>query len=149
MDRIGWYMYNHENSGALRREHQARPGGRDVAHAAVAKAAKLAGRDAPDEPNATGIAVHYAFGILPGALYAAARKSVPALRTGNGALYGVALFILLDETIAPALGIASGPTRYPWQAHLRGLVAHLALGVATETVLKSGDRRRNSKATVN
>ncbi len=45
-----------------------------------------------------------------------------------------------DEVLAPALGLASGAARYPWQAHARGLVGHLVLGAATDTVLDVLDR---------
>ncbi len=39
-------------------------------------------------------------------------------------------------------GLASGPTAYPWQAHARGLVAHLVLGATTDAVLGAADRIR-------
>lgn len=143
MDRVGWFLYNHEDPAALEREHQARAGGKDVAHAAIEKAAAMTGIDLPTgEPNSAGIAMHYALGVLPGALYGAARHEVPALRASYGALYGFGLFALMDETVAPALGIAAGPTHYPWQAHERGLVSHIVLGIATETVLRVSDRVR-------
>ncbi|MBG6219000.1 hypothetical protein IWX75_003488 [Arthrobacter sp. CAN_A6] len=143
MDRVGWFLYNHEDPAALEREHQARTGGKDVAHAAIEKAADMTGINLPTgEPNPAGIAMHYALGVLPGALYGAARHKVPALRAGNGALYGCGLFALMDETVDPALGIAAGPTHYPWQAHVRGLVSHIVLGITTETVLRASDRVR-------
>ncbi len=34
----------------------------------------------------------------------------------------------------------SGPGAYPWQAHTRGLIAHVVLGVVTESALKLFDR---------
>lgn len=142
MDRVGWFMYNNEDPAALQQEHQARPGSVDVAHAAVQKFAILMGHTRPPEqPNAAGIAVHYALGVVPGALYGVLRNRVPALRAGGGAVYGLALFAVMDETAAPLLGIASGPTSYPWQAHARGLIAHLVLGVTTETLLRVVNNR--------
>ena len=48
----------------------------------------------------------------------------------------------MDETAAPLTGIASGPGRYPWQAHARGLVAHLVLGITTEALLRASDHIR-------
>ncbi|MDP9382790.1 MAG: DUF1440 domain-containing protein, partial [Chloroflexota bacterium] len=54
---------------------------------------------------------------------------------GRGLLYGAVLFLLNDEILAPVLGLASGPTAYPWQAHARGLISHVVLGAATDTVL--------------
>jgi hypothetical protein len=143
MDRVGWLMYDREDPSALAQEHRARPGDRDVAHAMVAKAGEVAGVDVPTEqPNSAGLAVHYGLGMVPGALYAAARHEVPALRAGNGALYGLGLFAMNDELAAPLLGVASGPDAYPWQVHARGLVSHVVLGVVTESVLKLFDRAR-------
>jgi hypothetical protein len=143
MDRVGWLMYEREDPSALAQEHRARPGDRDVAHAMVAKVGEVTGVDVPaEQPNSAGLAVHYGLGMLPGALYAAARHEVPALRAGNGAVYGLGLFAMNDELAAPLLGVASGPDAYPWQAHARGLVSHVVLGVVTESVLKLFDRAR-------
>jgi uncharacterized membrane protein YagU involved in acid resistance len=143
MDRVGRAMYDREDPAALAQEDRARPGGRDVAHAMVAKAGQVTGADMPTEqPNPAGIAVHYGLGMLPGALYGAARHEFPALRAGNGALYGLGLFVMNDEMAAPLLGVASGPGAYPWHEHARGLISHVLLGVVTESVLKLFDRVR-------
>lgn len=143
MDKVGWSMYNRENPAALRREHLARVGNRDVAHAAVRKIAKLTGSKLTTrQPSMPGIIVHYALGVLPGALYGVARDRSPALRAGNGSLYGFGLFVLMDELVAPSLKLASGPTNYPWQAHARGLASHLVLGVVTDTALRVLNRGR-------
>jgi uncharacterized membrane protein YagU involved in acid resistance len=79
--------------------------------------------------------MHYALGILPGALYGVLRHRVAGLGAGRGLLYGAGLFLVNDELLAPVLGLASGPTAYPWQAHARGLVSHVVLGAVTDTVL--------------
>ncbi len=165
MDKVGWFMYNHENKEALARELHARAGGsdvalnpaekaalagrshaqvgKDVAHVAVEKVARITGLNLPTkQPNALGIASHYALGALPGALYGVLRHRAPAVRAAGGALYGLALFVVNDEMLAPALGLASGPRKYPWQAHARGLVAHVTLGMVTEAVLGLIDRPR-------
>ena len=44
--------------------------------------------------------------------------------------------------MAPLLGIAGSPGEYPWEAHARGLVTHVTLGVVTEAVLNVFDRVR-------
>lgn len=86
--------------------------------------------------------LHYGLGVLPGAAYAKLRKSLPAIRAGRGAVYGAALFLVNDLVMSRLLGVASSPRRYPWQAHARGLVAHMTLGVATEAVLSQIDKTR-------
>ena len=141
MDRVGWFLYRREDPAALRRERAVRPGGKDPAHAAAAKLAGLLGvRRSPPQPHPAGIAVHYALGVLPGALYAPLRRRLGGLGAGRGLLYGLGLFLVNDELLAPALGLASGPTAYPWQAHARGLAEHLVLGAATDAVLGAADR---------
>lgn len=166
MDRVGWFLYNREDPDAIARELQARrgeggveysgaekealdrqppsqPGGKDVAHAGVEKVAWITGIDVrTSQPNAAGIALHYALGVVPGALYGVIRRQLPVLQAGGGAFYGLCLFVLMDEVAAPALGLASGPRDYPWQAHARGAVAHVVLGVATEGLLRVVDRGR-------
>ena len=89
------------------------------------------------EPNGAGIAVHYALGMGPGALYAGQRQRRPWLRTGRGALYGVALYLANDLLAARLLGIAGPQGEYPWQAHARGLIGHLVLGMVTEATLNA------------
>lgn len=166
MDRLGWFMYNHEDRDAIARELQARkggndvgytdaekealdrnpqaqPAGKDVAHVGVEKVARAIGANASSsQPDSAGTAVHYALGIVPGALHAVIRRKVPVMQAGGGALYGFGLFVINDEIVAPSLGLASEPTEYPWQAHVRGAVTHTVLGVVTESLLRLFDRVR-------
>ena len=143
MDKVGWYLYNKEEPRALARELRARVDGKDVAHVLVQKTARMTGMARKvEQPSATGIGVHYALGILPGAVHGVVRRRLPVVRAGSGALYGLGLFVVLDEATAPLLGLASGPHRYPWQSHARGLVSHVVLGMGTETVLRLFDRAR-------
>ncbi len=141
MDQVGWGLYLREDRGALRQEQQARVGRRDVAHVAAGKLTGAVGLTlTPAQPHPAGIAIHYALGIVPGALYGSLRGRLTGIGAGRGLLYGAGLFLVNDEILAPVLGLASGPTAYPWQAHARGLVAHLALGVSTDATLDALDR---------
>ena len=136
MDQVGWGMYLREDPRALEQEKRARVGAKDVAHVAAGKLAAAVGMKlSPGQPHPAGIAVHYALGVVPGALYGALRGRVAGVGAGRGLLYGAGLFLVNDEILAPALGLASGPAAYPWQAHARGLASHLVLGAATDTVL--------------
>lgn len=137
MDKVGWFLYNRESEAARAREQRARVGGKDVAHAAVDKGARILGVEPPEgQPNPAGMALHYALGVVPGAAYALGRERFPIVGTGFGALYGLALFIVSDELLSPVIGVAPPPQEYPWQAHARGLVSHVVLGVATEAALR-------------
>ncbi len=137
MDRVDWFMFRHEDPAARRRTRRVRPGGKDPAHVIAGEAARLAGVElSSPRQNPAGLGVHYSLGIVPGALYGALRGRVPGLGAGRGLLYGLGMFVVEDELVSPALGVAAGPARYPWQAHARGLVAHLVLGVVTDAVLR-------------
>jgi hypothetical protein len=140
MDVLTWAMYRREDPAALAREQRARVHGLDTAHAAAARVRRaLGGRDDHPEPNAGGIAVHYLLGMVPGALYARARRRSRWVTAGRGALWGFGLFVVNDEIMARSLGIAGPARAYPWQAHLRGVVGHVLLGVVTHVVLDAMD----------
>ncbi|MBG6185045.1 hypothetical protein IWX65_003023 [Arthrobacter sp. CAN_A214] len=163
MDQLGWFMLRAENTHTLARDLEARDGDADAGAGTAAqvrgvqagasdggatagalkKATQVSGVSPTHQRPGPGATVfHYALGMLPGALYGAIRRIRPSVRTGHGVLYGVALFVIMDETAAPLTGIASAPGRYPWQAHARGLAAHVVLGVTTEILLRATDRLR-------
>lgn len=50
----------------------------------------------------------------------------------GGLLFGAGSYLLIDECLKPALSITDPPTDYPIETHLRGLIAHLAQGVADQ-----------------
>lgn len=136
MDRVDWFMYRRVSAEARRRTEDARPGGKDPAHVMAGMAAQAAGvaLSSPKQ-NPAGLAVHYGLGVLPGALYGALRDRVRGVGAGRGLLFGFGLFVAEDELANPLLGIAAPPGRYPWQAHARGLIAHLVYGLATDAAL--------------
>lgn len=141
MDQVGWFMYNREGSAVRQQEREARIEGLDTAHVAANRLAEAAGvRLTPRQPHPAGIVVHYALGVAPAMLYAPLRKTTRGLAVGQGLVYGTALFLVNDELLAPALGLAAGPQAYPWQAHARGLVAHAVLGVVTHQTLELLDQ---------
>ena len=133
MDRVDWFMYEHEDPGARRRTQHARPGGLDPAHVVADKIASAAGADlSPSQRHPAGMGIHYSLGIGPGAIYGALRDRVPYMGAGRGTLWGFALFALQDEVLNSAAGLSGKPRDYPWQAHARGLLAHLVYGAVTD-----------------
>lgn len=141
MDRVDWFMYDHEDPEARRRTERVRPNHQDPAHNIAGMAARLVGREPPPQPHPAGVAVHYAVGILPAAAYAAVRHRLPGSTVSRGLLYGLGVSLVEDELVNPAIGASAPPRLYPWQAHARGLVAHLVYGVITEAVLSALDGR--------
>lgn len=152
MDRLDWFMFRHEDPQARRRTEQVRPYGLDPAHVAVKKAAHALGRElTPAQLGPAGLAVHYAIGIGPAAAYGALRERLPASSPSQEMLYGLGfglgLFLLQDEGLNQVTGLSAKQKDYPWQAHARGLVAHLTLGLVTNAVLNLLDAPRPSRGT--
>lgn len=133
------WMYNRHSPGERAAEDRARPDGLDPAHSLANWAAEsVGGRLTPRQPHPAGIATHIALGVAPGAVYGALR---PAFGGGPlaGFLFGLGLFVVQDELLNWALGTSGPPGAYPWQAHARGVVGHVAYGMATEAALAAFD----------
>jgi hypothetical protein len=140
MGRVTTVMYERENPAARRREDDAREG-KTAYDAAAEKAAALVGRDLSDRERArAGEAIHWALGAGAGAAYGALRGRLPGADAGAGLLFGASFFLLMDEGGNVALGLTPGPRAFPWQAHARGLVGHLAFGLTTELTMRALDR---------
>lgn len=136
MDLVSTALYDRESDAAKHQESAAMVNGMDPASVAANRFASAIGIEPSEEQTATtATAIHYALGVLPGALYGVLRNRLGEFGSARGLAYGLVLFLLNDETLGPALGLAAGPTAYPWQAHARGLTSHLVLGVATDAVL--------------
>lgn len=140
MDRLDWFMFERVDARARQRTEEVRPGGLDPTHVAVNRAAHAAGTTlSQPQPHPAGIALHYALGIGPAAIYAAMRERFPVRRAGQDHLYGLGfglgLFLVQDETLGTLTGLSADPRAYPRQAHARGLAAHLAFGLATNMTL--------------
>lgn len=141
LDKVTWAMWNREDPQLLDREREARPGGMDPAHVMANRAAEAVGQELePPQPNPAGVGVHYALGVMPGAIYGALQKRVDGVGAGGGLLYGLGLFLMQDEGLNPLMGTSGKPWEYPWQAHARGLVGHLVLGAVTHATFQALDR---------
>ena len=144
MDRVDWFMYRREPEQSRRETWAARPEGKDPAHVIASRASDALGTGPIPQGHPAGLAVHYAIGVAPAALYGVLRERVPAVGAGAGLAFGAAMFVAEDEVANPALGFAAPPQDYPWQPHARGLVSHLIYGLVTDAVLR-GLRTRNRR----
>lgn len=95
--------------------------GRHLYHAVTHHAPQKGTRAALSE------AVHWSTGLLSGAAYGALAARHPG-PTG-GLLFGAALWLALDETITPLLGLQDGPRGSDLRTHTNRLGAHLAFGL--------------------
>lgn len=136
MDRATWLVQDRQPKHTLERERAAWKDGLDVPHVAISRLREAVGLSAKrDQPNTSGILLHYLFGIGPAILYAGLRERDLKYSSDHGLLYGLAIFVVWDEILSVATGIANKPQAYPWQAHFRGIIGHLALGVAAHIAL--------------
>lgn len=147
LDRLDWFMWRHEDPVARARTTAVRPGGEPPAQALVTKVERALGRRlTPGAHEGVSQAVHYGIGIAPAIGYAFIRERLPFGGVTRGALFGATLFLAQDEVLNTVTGLGAKPHRYPWQAHARGIAAHVLYGVATELALSALARRSRSGA---
>jgi len=110
----------------------------------VQKAAGLLGISLTGEQlNAAAAAAAYMVGISGGLLYVALRRVLHLNPIVAGLVAALALFLVVDEGLTPALGLSAPDRAYPLSTHLRGFLGHLAYGAAaaaTAEVLMSDQR---------
>lgn len=128
MDTTTTAIQKQESEQTRRREHLANRGTSSF----EAAAKKLRRNSSERDQKRTGQAIHWAVGITAGAVYGAARNSLPAIGVGSGLVFGLGVWLAMDETLPVALGLTAPPQRFPWQAHARGLAGHLVLGAVVE-----------------
>jgi hypothetical protein len=134
MDLVTTGIYEVQSPEATRAEEAGRPNGKGAVTNMVDRFETETGLTVPTarRPMVEN-AVHYALGVVPGAIYGVVRRWLPFSRAGRGLAFGLALFAVNDEYLNTKLGFAGPFDAYPPEAHVRGLAGHAVLGVATET----------------
>lgn len=136
MDQVTTAMMSAQSPEVTEREEAARPNGKGALDNLVDRLESGLGIPLTDAQRAMALqALHYGLGIGPGALYAVLRHRVLLVGAGGGLLFGAALWAVNDEYLNTALGLAAPFGDYPAATHIRGLVGHLALGGATDSIL--------------
>ena len=90
-----------------------------------------------DEKKIAGPAVHYSLGAGVGGLYGAVAEVVPEVTSGAGLPFGMAFWLVVDETAVPLLGLSKGPLQYPVSTHAYAFTSHLVYGLTAEVVRRS------------
>jgi putative membrane protein len=83
------------------------------------------------EKHRAGVAVHYSFGAVSGALYGAVSEVAPLARILSGAAFGVGIWLAVEVAL-PTLKLTQPPWRYPFRMHAYSLISHLVYGTVTE-----------------
>ena len=95
------------------------------------KAADALGVKLSEEQLGTAASVMpYTLGIAGGVLYVALRRLLRLNPAVAGLVCGMAVFMVVDEGLTPALGLSAPDRAYPLSTHLRGFLGHLAYGAA-------------------
>jgi hypothetical protein len=77
--------------------------------------------------EAGGETAHWLIGMANGVIYATLRERSSLLRRWHG-LPIAALMFAMDEVVAPLIGIAPPPQRFPLETHLRSAFNHAVFG---------------------
>lgn len=137
MNKVTAFLQKHQGAKASRREQHAQVEGKSVPTLAaekITRALPVRLNDRSQEKAA--MAVHYAMGILPAALYGVMQHRLNRTGPRAGVLFGTGLFLIGDEWLTCKLGLASRPSAYPWQTHARGLAGHLVYGLYTDSTFR-------------
>jgi hypothetical protein len=135
MDRTTTGLQQAQPKEVAAKETAAQPNGKSSVENLVDRIERLSGMQFdPGQRALLAQMIHYSLGAVPGALYVAMRRRVPLLGAGGGLIYGAALFVAHDEWLNAHLGLSGPPSAYPLQSHFRGLVGHLVLGSATDSI---------------
>ncbi|MCA1579509.1 MAG: DUF1440 domain-containing protein [Acidobacteria bacterium] len=89
------------------------------------------------EKETAGVLAHYAMGAGSGAVYGAVTEMMPGATVAQGLPFGVAVWLIADEGIVPAVGLSRKPTDYPASIHAFAFAAHLVYGFTTEVVRRA------------
>ncbi|MEA2575713.1 MAG: hypothetical protein QOH93_3011 [Chloroflexia bacterium] len=89
----------------------------------------LTGKEVPEDAKpAAGVVVHYLTGALQGGLFGLVAAVRPRTGLFAGLLYGVAIWLFLDELTLRLLNLAPDPDKVPKKQHVEALGAHLVYG---------------------
>ena len=122
-------------SNGDRSEQRQEAGEPATVKAAQAITKRISGKSIPeDQKELAGEVVHYAMGIVNGALYGMVVERVPTPRASAGLLFGGGVWAVADEVAVPALKLSGMPWEYGASTHASALVAHLVYGGTTWAV---------------
>lgn len=113
-----------------RQEERVSPGPSSSQVAAQTIAERLGGPLDDRRLRPAAKAVHYGVGMAWGPVYCLLRRHGGLGPLGAGLGAGASLSLIVDEGLAPALGLSAPNRDCPAGTHVRGFVAHLVWGAA-------------------
>lgn len=136
LERVAQFMYDRTDPANVRRETQIEP--RAPFIVLTQKAAQQLGVTVSEEnQKAWETAIKTVLVMGTGAAYVATARRWPLGWLAGGLVFGTLFWLVEDEGVGPLMGLAGDNTKYPVEAHLRGLAAHAAFGVTAALVAKT------------
>lgn len=136
---VSMRLYELQPARIRQREDAARPGP-PYQIAAEKISAALGVTLADRQLQRVSMAFHYGLAIQWAALYPQLRRRTGWSPPAAGLATGVAMSIVADALMTPALGFSAPNRCYPLLTHARGLVAHLAFGLVVAATVEAGWR---------
>jgi hypothetical protein len=138
MEPVTTFLYEHEDEAHKKREEELRK--ESALEVLAARLIELIGAEPSEQrKQQLATALHWIYGMGWGALYALLRRRVPLLRKGLGLPFGVLFALVGDEIMNQVMGLTAPPKAWPIDAHLRGLVGHVAFAAAADGALRAVD----------
>lgn len=118
-----------------------------ISKSAESIAARLLSRKLSSRETRIGSAiVHYAVGGAAGALYGTAAHWIPRMTKFRGLGFGIALWIVGDEIVMPALGLTEKPGTYSLRMQANAFGEHLVYAFTVNLIYRglagAGENRR-------
>lgn len=83
-----------------------------------------------------GQVLHWGYGTAWGALYGVVRRGIPLLSSAAGLPFGIAFTLIGDEAMNTFAKLTPPTQEFPIDAHVRGLVAHIAWTATAEGIIE-------------
>jgi hypothetical protein len=134
------FLYQHEDEAHRKREEELRKESPlAVLAARLIELIELIGAEPSEQrKQQLGTVLHWIYGMGWGIL-ALLRRRAPLLRKGLGLPFGVLFALVGDEIMNQVMGLTAPPKAWPIDAHLRGLVGHVAYAAAAEGTFRALD----------
>ncbi len=137
MEPVSMKLYEMESEQDRAREDAARPGPPfQVAAEKLTKAFDI--QLSEQQMSRLSLAFHYGLAIQWAPLYPLLRRRTNLNPVTAGLATGAAMSVIADELMTPAFGFSAPNLDYPLVTHARGLLAHLAFGLAVAAVVETG-----------
>jgi uncharacterized membrane protein YagU involved in acid resistance len=137
MGQISNFLYKFESEKSKKQEEKLRsePPYQVMAEKVITK---TLGKELSDnQKKKAGKVFHWGYGLAWGALYGVTRTRSPFLSKLAGLPFAIGFFLIGDEAMNGVMKTTGPLKEFPWEAHARGFVNHVAFTATTDGVHRS------------